>query len=171
MAFEDLIDVLGSAAGTDAESYATSKATLGTVIRAGVDEGMSGRSILSAYRSIGGKIANDTFWGLRGEIAGASVKFADTAAIMAGDYSGIQTISGGRAGSYRVQMRAYYSRTDEDGNIEKGYQQFTLHQKDLDINAALDDATAIWGDNSDTQSFPGTLLGLETTGVYQYTGQ
>lgn len=170
MALDDLLGVLSDAAGTGAEGYATSRAMLGTVIRAGVDDGMSGRQILSAYREAGGKIANQTFWGLRGEISGAANRFEDVAAIMSGDQSAIQSIAGGRAGSYRVQMRAYYTRTGDDGEVERGYQQFTLHQRELDIDAALQDATSIWSDNSDTQSFPGELLGLEVTGVYQYTG-
>jgi hypothetical protein len=168
--FLDILSNVADAAGSSAESYIASRPILGTIIRAGTAEGLSGSQILAAYRINGGRIANQTFWGLRGEILGAANRFENVAALLSGDRDAVQDIGGGKQGSYRVEMRAYYQREDEDGTIERGYQQFTLHQRDLDVGQALQDATSIWGDNSDTQSFPGSLLGLEVTGVYQYTG-
>lgn len=170
MVFTALTALIEDVAGTAAESYISSKPILGTLIRAGNNEGLSGNQILSRFRLSGGKIANQTFWGLRGQILSQANKFSDLGGLLGGDDSAIQQIGGGRAGSYRVQFRAYYQRTDELGNIENGYQQFTIHQRLLDVPGAMQDATDIWGDNSDTQSFPGQLLGLETTGIYQYTG-
>jgi hypothetical protein len=169
--FATLIDLIEGAGETAASRFIYSKPMLGTIIRQGMQDGMSGRAILSQYRVAGGKISNQTFWSLNQQVRSNLNRFAAGFTPGQGGDTPIEQISGGKAGSYRVEFRAYYTRTEEDGSIEKGYQQFTLHQRELDLNAAAADATSIWSDNSDTQSFPGTLLGLEITGVYQYTGR
>jgi hypothetical protein len=169
--FYDFLGSLGSAIGTTAANYVLSGSTLGTVIRLGQNAGMSGRGILSAYRQAGGKTSNSTFWQINRAVKiGSNPVSAET---MADWYNGrgALPIPGGKSGSFRVQMRGFYQTVDEEGNIEQGYQQFTLHQSELDLTGALADATSIWSDNSDTESFPGQLLALEVTGVYQYTGQ
>lgn len=165
-----LLRTLAEQVGTAASEYVLSQGMLGTIIRAGINDGLSGRTILSQYRLAGGSTADRTFWRLKGQIDSAASRFDNALGLLAGNRETIQPIEGGKAGSYRVQMRGYYTREGEDGTIESGYQSFTIHQRDLDVPGAINDAQGIWGDNSDTQSFPGSLDGLEVTGLYQYEG-
>jgi hypothetical protein len=167
-ALTDLLQLFGEQA---AGRYLGSRSMLGTIIRVGLEGNMTATDILKAYRLNGGTVANSTFWGLKGQIQSAENKFASAANLLAGQSPAVQQIGGGKAGSYRVQMRAYYQKMGDNGEMERGYQQFTLHQRELDVERALEDAGNIWSDNTDTDSLPGQLLGLELTGIYQYTGQ
>jgi hypothetical protein len=165
-----ILQSLAEQIGGAASEYVLSQGMLGTIIRAGINDGLSGRTILQQYRLAGGATADRTFWRLKGQIDSSATRFDNALGLLRGSRDSVQQIEGGKAGSYRIQMRGYYTREGEDGSIESGYQSFTIHQRELDVPSALDDAMSIWGDNSDTQSFPGSLDGLEVTGLYQYTG-
>jgi hypothetical protein len=169
--FDELLGVVSDAIETSAGGYVRSNAFAGTVIRQGIAEGMSGSQILSAYRSAGGTIANQTFWALRGEIAASASAAGDTAGLIAGDPSAVVQIGGGRAGSYKVQLRAYSQTIDEHGEVVRKYQQFSLGQRDLDPTRALSDFTDIWNQNISDTEYGGQLLGMEVTGLYEYTGR
>jgi hypothetical protein len=169
--WQDLLGEVTDAIDTPAAGYVNSNAFAGTVIRQGLADGLSGSAILEQYRAAGGTIANGTFWALRGEIAATANAELDPAALMRGDDSVIVKIGGGRAGSYKVQLRAYSQTVDEDGELIQKYQQFSMGQRDLDVAQAMSDFVDIFNQNIADTAYGGQLLGLEVTGIYQYTGK
>lgn len=168
--FSNILEVLNGALEGPASDYVLSRPVLGTLIREGTALGMTGREILAAYRDAGGTIANQTFWQLRGQIASSTNLWQDQVALSLTPDDFIQDVKGGRAGTYRLDFRVYVNRAGASGLPEATTTQFSMLQKELDTDAALDRMGAIASEMTDPESESGAWVGFELIGLSRYTG-
>lgn len=148
-------------------------ATRTAIIRTGLEMGETPTSILSGMRSAGLGMRTQNFYGLvkqlRETTEGApSILTGVGGASVAPD--DILQLEGGTEGKYMVNVRMYYSMTDEEGDIETGYRTTSILQDTLDLDQALLDAKDIWDQSSPEGYKLGTLTGQTISSVSQWQG-
>jgi hypothetical protein len=168
--FSDLLADLTGAEGSAAGNYLASQAGLGAVIRYGNEAGLSGRAILDAFRSAGGTVANSTYWQLRSQVLSYGEQVTDAAGLLRGDDSLITEIPGGRAGLYQIDFRVYVQRSTGGPLPERSTTTFSMVQRDLDVDAALEAMDQISADISNPETESGKWLSYEILSIGRYTG-
>ena len=132
-----VLGVINEALTGDAEADALSRAVLGPVIREGIANGLSGRSILQAYRLAGGSVADSVFWQLRQAVMITANAWGDTAALTTDPSALIAEMPGGQAGVYDLKFTVYMRNAPETGLPENTTITRTIRQKSgLNIDTA-----------------------------------
>ena len=169
--FGGILSMLTDALGGSAEKYVMSRPILGTLIRLGTDDGLSGRSILDAYRTAGGKTADSTFWNLRRQVLNETNDLVTPAALASGSPDAVTEIAGGRAGTYRIDFNVYAEMESAGGlPVNMTLPRTVLQSGELDVNAALDEMEQRGSSYPQGEGGTPTYLGFEVTGIYRYTG-
>lgn len=176
MALNDFLDFLDGLGSSDsaATDYLSSPVGRGAVVRAGIEQGLSGAQILDAMSGAGFGMRRQDFYGLYGELSAMGQQGASIASAVASgafDESMVADLEGGRPGTYMVNVRSVYQKRDDLGNWERGEHVTSILQRDgLDIAAALDDANELLSNIWPGDTELGQILGLEVSGVYQWQG-
>jgi hypothetical protein len=169
--FDSLVQTITDAAGTAAASYAQSMNPLSSLIRAGSEIGMSGRSILASYRAAGGSVANATFWNLRQATLSSRVNQSQFGELLTGDQSSIGLLAGGKAGQYRIDFTVHVRRVGSSGLPEYTTTKFTMLQNVFDLAGAMDEMSRQAGLKTDPGSDYGAWIGYEVDSVSMYQGK
>lgn len=166
----DLLALMAGAEGTAAGEYLTSYAGLGQLIRTGSAEGMSGRSILAAYRDAGGVVTDANYWRLRGAVLSADTPpfGRDLATGIQG--GNVREVPGGKEGLYQINFRVFVQHDPETGLPEHSVTNFSMTQRDLDIPDAANAMSNLMETLDNPADSYGRWIGFEITGVTRYTG-
>lgn len=162
-------------AGEAALSYLRSQIGRTSVIRTGLSFGLPGSAILRAMRANGMGMRTQNFYQLTNQLkesSGTEPGWTWGGPGTTIDPSDVNQLEGGRAGQYMVNVRAYYTATDEDGDIESGYRTMSILQDDLDLDQAIADAQGIDSQGSMAGTgAPGTVTGWDISSVNQWQGK
>lgn len=160
-------------AGEGGAAYVSAQATRTSIIRAGLDFGESPTAILNNMRANGLGMRTQNFYGLvkqlkEAELGGPQILTGTTGATVPPE--DILKLEGGSEGQYMVNVRMYYSLSDEEGDIETGYRTTSILQDAVDVDRALSDAQDIWNQSNPEGYKLGTLTGQEISSVSQWQG-
>lgn len=166
-------DLLGEVEGANAEglgAYLNSTAGLGMVIRAGTEQGLSGRQILASYRDAGGTVADQRFWQLRNAVLGADQPpyGRDYASLLSGH--DVMDTPGGREGLYQVNFRVFVQHDASSGLPEHSVTNFSMTQRELDIPDAAEAMSNLMDTLDNPSDAYGRWIGFEISGIVRYTG-
>lgn len=167
--------VTGAAASVGgATDYLGSQVARSTLIRIGLGQGLSPTSILGTMRSNGLGMRTQNFYRLVDQLRDSG---AETTALNLAtgtstiDPSLVNLLDGGTAGKYMVNVRRYYTSTDEDGDVENGFINIQVLQDELDIDDAIAHASQIVAQSQYPGSpMSGTTLSYEIGSVNQWQG-
>jgi hypothetical protein len=88
------------------------------------------------------------------------------------DPKDVNSLGGGQAGKYMVNVRSYYTATTDEGDIESGYTTTSILQDELDLDQAVSDAQDIQGSRYTGQGGQaGTITGWDISSVNQWQGK
>jgi hypothetical protein len=169
MAFTDILESIGAASEAN-----LGRSQLATLVRAGIEEGVSGNAMLSALRGIGSGIRRQSFLQLVGEVRSAAAR-AETWAQMPLDQMPsddmVQIWHGGAVNTFLHRVYVYY-RSNEFGIMAVARKGFSILSRTMITPAqALARAQDIWESGSEGGTDVGqTLLGMEFGGVYHQLG-
>jgi len=169
--FQSLLNLIGEAGVGLARGYLNSAVPIGNLIRAGDLIGMSGNAILNAYRGVGGSISTQTFFQIRRQVLGTPLSGEASTRLLNGDTSLINTIPGGKAGTYRFDFQVFVNRTGIDGLPQQSTTMFTVIKNDFDPQAALDAMGQIASNFKDPNGEYGKWVGFELASVSRYKGK
>jgi hypothetical protein len=169
--FARLLGTIGKEVGSTAGKYILSQSVLGAVIRSGIEEGLSGRTILQLYRAAGGRTSDATFWALRRAISATDNYFRGGIGAGKGALESVEKIPGGREGTYRLDFTVYERLEAADGTVVNvAVPRCVLQKSGLDVEGALEEManreSKYVGELGKT-----TVIGYELTGIYRYLGK
>lgn len=168
--FARLLGLIGQEVGSSAGQYLLSRGILGAVIRAGTEEGLSGRSILSLYRQAGGSTTDQIFWQLRRQVTSTENPFKGGIGAGQGALESVQGVPGGREGTYRLDYTVYETLEAADGTvINVAVPRTVLQQGTLDVPGAMEEM-ANRSKKYVSELGKTTVVGYELTGIYRYEG-
>lgn len=147
---------------------------LAPLIGAGLNEGLSGASMLSSLREVGMGIRTQSFYQLVGEIQaaqGSVERWADLAQDAIPQATDFVEWSGGAADTYLYRVK-YAVRTGEGGELSVQTKVFNVQSREAISPAdATDQAMQQLDDNADSDNYNNqTVLGPVGVGLYHQIG-
>lgn len=157
-----------------AGSYLTSRSVMASLIRTGLNEGLSGADMLRGFRAAGLGVRTQTFYQLIGQVRSTQNRLQNIGQIIAGgtpEQYEIAKLGGDGTGRYIVNVRSYYKYLDEEGDLIQGHRTTSILQRSggLTVGKAISDTQTLLSQNAGTTgSLMGQTYGYEVSFIGQY---